>query len=346
VLRGKSGKLGVLEPEPMTTGQENGRPTLLSEFLHEFPGAWKAIPEKGLFVALFGCWLVFFDFLGNSTLGYLNSRSLFAWAIYAYDGSEDDRHGYLIPFLVLGLLWWKRKELATLQTRLWLGGIWVVAIALIMHLAGYFGQQTRISLAAFFFGIYGIMGLVWGPKVLKATFFPMCLFAFAIPLNTLAETVTFPLRVLATKASCLVAGNVLGIDVVRIGTQVTNKAGTFQFEVAAACSGMRSLTAILALCTIYGFMQFRALGRRVAIIAAAVPLAIAANVARLLTIIIVSEAFGQKYGMAVHDSAWFSLLPYIPAIVGVMVLGHFLKERTSGDKEAGNGVMRPMEQTA
>jgi exosortase len=335
----------MLEPERMMTAQDNGRPSLFAEFLQEFPGVWKAIPEKGLFVALFGCWLLFFDFLGNSTLGYLNSRSLFAWAIYAYDGSDDDKHGYLIPFLVLSLLWWKRKELATLQARLWLGGIWVVAAALLLHFVGYFVQQTRASLAAFFLGIYGIMGLVWGPKILRATFFPMCLFAFAIPLNTLAETVTFPLRVLATKASCFVAGNVLGIEVIRAGTQITNKAGTFQFEVAAACSGMRSLTAVLALCTIYGFTQFRGMGRRVAMILAAFPLAIAANIARLLTIIIVSEAFGQRYGMMVHDSAWFSLLPYIPAIVGVIVLGHFLKERNPAEK-VEEDVMPPVEQTA
>ena len=123
------------------------------------------------------------------------------------------------------------------------------------------------------------------------------------------------------------AGDILGMNIAQRGTQIIDLNGNFQFEVAAACSGLRSLTAVLALCTIYAFMNFKGTARRIAMIAAAFPLAVMGNVLRLLTLIMVSEAFGRERGEAFHDSTFFSLLPYIPAILGIMALGHFLREK-------------------
>ena len=60
--------------------------------------------------------------------------------------------------------------------------------------------------------------------------------------------------------------------------------------------------------------------------AAAVPLAVAANVLRLTTIIVAAEAFGQKAGNFVHENSWLSLMPYVPAIGGILLIGHWLRE--------------------
>jgi exosortase len=297
----------------------------LQEFCREFPGVWSSIPHKGLFTILLAIWLGLFEFLGNSTFGYINTHSLFAWTCYAYLSSEDDQHGFFIPFLVLGLFWWKRKEFRFSQAGPWLPGLLLVALALFMHLAGYFSQQTRISLAAFYFGLYALIGLIWGPSALKTSFFPMCLFVFALPLATLAETITFPLRLMATKSTSVIAANVFGINVIHQGTLIFDPSGSFKYEVAAACGGLRSLTAVLALCTIYAFTSFTAFSKRSILVAAGFPLAVIGNITRLLMVIIVSEAFGAKTGTMVHDNIWFSLMPYVPPILGITVIGHFLR---------------------
>jgi len=62
------------------------------------------------------------------------------------------------------------------------------------------------------------------------------------------------------------------------------------------------------------------------VIASAFPVAVASNVLRLCMIIIVSETFSPEAGHYVHESSWISILPYIPAIIGVFVLGHWLRE--------------------
>jgi len=94
--------------------------------------------------------------------------------------------------------------------------------------------------------------------------------------------------------------------------------------VAAACSGMRSLTAITAIALIYAFVAFKKPWQRALMIASAVPFAVVANVARLSSIIVASEAFGAKAGQWVHNSDWLSLLPYVPAIGGMFLLGHLI----------------------
>jgi len=110
-------------------------------------------------------------------------------------------------------------------------------------------------------------------------------------------------------------------------TSFFNSAHTFRYEVAAACSGLRSLIAILALATIYGFMTFETGWKRFLVVLSAFPLAVIGNVLRLLCIIIAAEVSGQAAGNYVHESAIFSLLPYVPAVIGMMLLGRWLKGR-------------------
>lgn len=297
--------------------------------LDEVVEFWRSMPDKSLFFILLAAWVFFFHFLGNPTFGYTKTPSLFAWLNYAYHNSNDDQHGFLVPFVVLALLYVKRKELIPVQKTNWWPALTLVVTGLLLHVVGYVVQQTRISVFAFFVGLYGLTGLVWGPRWLKASFFPFFLFVFCVPIATMSEKITFPLRVLATKTTVGLAQTVLGIDVVQNGTSIWEPSGRYQYEVAAACSGLRSLTAIFALATIYGFLEFRENWKRLVIIASAFPLAVIGNVVRLTTIIVAAETFGQSAGNYVHESFWFSLLPYVPPIAGLIFLGHWLGRRTT-----------------
>jgi exosortase/archaeosortase family protein len=78
-------------------------------------------------------------------------------------------------------------------------------------------------------------------------------------------------------------------------------------------------------------MNFKRTRNRIIMIAAGFPLAILGNISRLMALIIISEAFGQEVGMKAHDNTWFSLLPYVPPIIGIVLLGHWLHERPPGE---------------
>jgi exosortase len=241
---------------------------------------------------------------------------------HAYNTLEDDRYGKFIPLVVLALLLVKRGELTAVPKAPWWPAFVLVVAGLLLHTAGYIVQQTRISILAFFLGLYGLTGLVWGPQWLRATFFPYFLFVFCFPLGTLADKITFPLRTLVTYISVGIA-HLLGVEAIRNGTQIIGANG-FNFDVAPACSGIRSLTALTALTTIYGFLTFHAPWKRVLMVLVAGPVAVIGNVARITGVILASEAFGERAGLKFHDGAGF--VTFFIAIICVMALGHWLRE--------------------
>jgi exosortase/archaeosortase family protein len=113
--------------------------------------------------------------------------------------------------------------------------------------------------------------------------------------------------------------------------------GRYQYEIAAACSGIRSLIATVALAVILGFTSFRNPWKRLMMIASAFPLAILGNLIRMLTIIVAAEIGGQEWGTRVHDGGpggVFSLLPYVPAFIGLLGLDHYLRAREAQPKAA------------
>jgi exosortase len=185
---------------------------------------------------------------------------------------------------------------------------------------------------ALFTGIFGLMGMAWGWAWLKESFFPFWLFIFCVPLSALATGITFPLRLLVT---WLVAGaaNLLTIHVSRVGTQLFAPDGSYQYDVVAACSGMRSLVAIFLLATVYGFVMFRSPGKRILFMALALPLSILGNFTRLMCVIFAAEIGGQSMGNFVHNNWFFSLVPYIPAIAGLLLAGRWLENKEESKAE-------------
>ena len=311
------------------TNAEVSRPAIRDE-LSRF---WQGMPDKPLFLALLGSWLVLFQLLGNSTFGYVDTHSLYGWMNYAYGNSKDDELGYIIPLIVLGLCYWKRDELLAAPKRNWWPAMALVVMALVVHLIGYVIQQARISIVGFYLGVYALTGLVWGPAWLRASFFPCFLFAFAVPLGTLSEFITVPLQHISADFTGWILRTLLGVEIVQQGVKILDTQGRFEFGIAAACAGLRSLIVTLAFSTIYGFVAFTRRWKMTVIILSAFPLAMAGNMLRITTIILAAEltesingSGGQAAGDFFHGNALLNLMPYVTAFVGMFVLGRLIGE--------------------
>jgi len=250
-------------------------------------------------------------------------------------GMYEDVHGNFIPFIVLGILWWKRKELLTVPLRSWWPGMFILMIGLFFHLVGYRVQQPRISIAGLFTGIYGLAGIAWGPLLLRKTFFPFILFLFSIPLGTLVLPITFKLRMLVSQIVEGICHFIL-VDIVREGTSLHDPGNHYAYEVAAACSGIRSLIVTFLLATVYAMVGFKAWWRRGLLIGSAIPFAVIGNVLRMLAIVLSSEWISPSWGKEIHEGGVWSLLPYVPAFFGLLWLGQRL-ERGESRKSAGQG---------
>ncbi len=300
---------------------------------------WKSWPHKTLLLVTFSAWVIFFHVLGNSTLGYIPTTSLFGWLEGCYNASDDDSFGKYIPLIVIGLLFWKREDLKFSITGPWWGGLVILFLGLLLHLVGFMIQQTRFSALGFILGLYGIGGLACGRRFMWMTTFPMLMLIFCVPLNALAESVTFPMRILVTQLSVGTAHHALGVDVYRNGSQIMSVKGEAMYDVAPACSGIRSLVTLVALSMVYGYTSFNSSWKRSVVVAMAFPLAILGNWVRVTTVIVVGEAFGRDAGLMIENK--FGFITFAVALGGLLSIGALLKEETSKTRPATKKIEVP-----
>ena len=223
----------------------------------------------------------------------------------------------------------------------------LVGFGLLLHLFGYIIQQPRFSVLGLFAGLYGLTGLAWGYAWMRASFFPFFLFVFCVPLGSLTQRVTFPLRLMVTGMVEQFCHYVLAIDVVRQGTMLIDPSGHYQYDVEAACSGIRSLAATTLFAIVLGFFSFRTWWKRLALIGSAVPLAVLGNFLRLLAIVLAAEMGGQAWGNAVHEGGpggIYVLLLYVPGFFGLLGLEYWLHRPRSSRPPANTP--RPRDEEA
>jgi exosortase len=258
----------------------------------------------GLVSAIVALAFVMFHFQGNTTDVRAFGRSALLWMVERWnddDGTGDYSHGWLVPFVSAAVLWIKRREIAGAPKSVSGIGLSLVVFALLCHWLGAKAQQTRLSLFGLVLLTWAIPFYFYGWKTAKLLIFPCSYLIFCIPLNFL-DSLTFPLRIFATIVSTAML-NGLGIAAERSGSAIYSMAaGGFSFDVADPCSGIRSLLALTALTAVYAYFTQRTLLRKWLLFLSAIPLAITGNIARIVVVAIVAEAFGEQLALGLfHD---------------------------------------------
>ena len=251
--------------------------------------------------------VVLFQFFGNATRGYVNTSSTFWWWISQWlNPAAETQHGWLILGLS-GWVWWRngrsRKAEDNPPFRLRrphsiAPAIVALVAALALHALGFAAQQTRVSIIALLIFSWGVVRLAGGRRAGELAMFPLAFLMFAIPFSALDE-VGLPLRVWVTSAGEYIA-RAAGIEVLRSGTQLVAPDGRFNYDVAAPCSGVRSLVALTALSTLIGYLSFRTWTRRAFILALCLPLVYLGNVARIVAIVVAAQWAGPQWGERAH----------------------------------------------
>ena len=191
----------------------------------------------------------------------------------------DFSHGFLIPFFAAYLIWTKRETLRTTPVQPGWSGLPVVLLGLLFLLTGRLGADLFLSRVSFLLLAAGCVWMLFGRAMLREIRFVLLVLVLAIPLPAvLFNQITFPLQLLASRlASALLP--MAGVPVLREGNVIQLPA--MQLEVAEACSGIRSLLSLFTLALIYGYFLERSTTRRLILVLASIPIAVAANAARI-----------------------------------------------------------------
>ena len=192
---------------------------------------------------------------------------------------QDMGHGFFVPLVAGYIVWQRRFFLSDLprQPNIW--GLFLVIAAGLIALAATLGAELFTARLAFVLALTGIVWYLGGTQWLKALSFPLLLLLFMIPIpQIIYARLTLNLQLLASElAETLIT--ISGIPVIRSGNILELPHQTL--NVVEACSGIRSLISLSFLSLIYAYFTDKRVWMRWALLAATVPIAIAANAIRV-----------------------------------------------------------------
>lgn len=209
---------------------------------------------------------------------------------------ESGAHGPIVLATGIWLLWRRWTDMAEAGER---GHVALTLAAGLLSLAVYVVGRAYDLISLEAGGVYGfgvaILHDRFGVRALLRNWFPIFYLGLLLPIpGWMLDEFTAPLKLLVSAlAEGLVAP--LGIPIYREG--VTMTVGPYQLLVEDACSGLNSLIGLIAITLFYIYL-LRNAGWQYSLflVCLIVPVAIAANVVRILILILLTYYFGDAVG--------------------------------------------------
>lgn len=213
------------------------------------------------------------------------SRLVSYWAT-----DENYTHGYLVAPLALVIAWANRARWLPIRPAPG-AGAFAVGGAILLLLIGERGSElylTRLSLIA---ACAGSALLLAGWPALRALTLPLVLLLLTVPLPSLVfAQLTMPLQTQAAVIGTRLLDGT-GVSVLRQGNVLMLPAASL--EVADACSGIRSIFALISLSLLLGYWRELSTAWRIALLAAVIPVVLLVNGLRVAVLGWAVEYWGE-----------------------------------------------------
>ena len=248
-----------------------------------------------------------------------------------WNTSPNYSHGFLIPPVVIFLLWRERRGFMEARERGSAFGLVLIALALLGHVvsirAGVFMTQGY----SFVLLLFGLSLFCSGGRATRTVWFPLGYLVFMLPMPPfLMNVVSFRLKIFAARTGSAIAVK-LGIPLARSGMTIHIPAGSLR--IADPCSGLRSLIALVALGALFAYLTEGKSWKRLVLFASAVPLAVLANIVRIAVLCAVANVWGIDAALGFfHDFSGFLL--FFIAFAGLVVVRKLLKCETGREEAA------------
>jgi len=225
-----------------------------------------------------------------------------------FDERAYMEHGLLVVPAAAYMVWAKRDKLATVVPQPSLWGMALIGFGALQAMLGELGQWVWLSRMAFLVSLVGSIVLVYGFPMISELVYPLCTLLLMITTpHFVFEKLTLQLQLLASRlgAGALEA---LGYSVLREGN-IIEMVG-IKLSVEEACSGIRSLIAIIFLCVLYNYFFVEKKSMRIWILVCAVPIAILGNAIR-----IVASGIAGQFNHAWVQGATHEAFGYVSVVV-------------------------------
>jgi len=246
------------------------------------------------------------------TFLWMNER--FQWSGSYYS------HGFIVPFIVAFLMW-RKREVFNDSVKPTAAGLIILIISLFIHIISYAWKIYFISGFSIIFALAGLIVYLFGFRVLKELWFPLCFLIFMIPLPILIiDNISFKLKIFVAQIATYVI-NVLGIQAERKGSEVILQ--NTSLMIGSPCSGLRSLISLTALGSLYAYLVNLTNTRKMILFVSSIPLALLSNIIRVVLLLWVARGWGSETATGwFHDFS--GLLVFVFAFLGLKIVENIL----------------------
>jgi exosortase len=225
-----------------------------------------------------------------------------------FDEKAYMEHGILVIPAAAYMAWTKKDELKAVPWQPSAWGTFLLFWGALQAILGLAAQWIWVGRMAFLVSLVGCIVAVFGWRMVRALIYPLCtLLLMVAPPTFLFARLTLSLQLLASRLgeSCLEA---LGYSVLREGN-ILELVG-IKLSVEEACSGIRSLMAIIFMCVLYNYFFVRGWSMKALILVMAIPIAILGNAVR-----IVATGIASQYNPALVQGAAHEALGYVTVFI-------------------------------
>lgn len=262
--------------------------------------------------------LLFAAVLASWCALYLPAYVDFAQGVWRRD---ENAHQPFIMAIAAAIAWnaLTRPDFRAVAGRVeHVAGLVILAAGLGVYALGRVSEATLLISASQGAVAAGLVLSLFGVIGLARLWFPLALSLYLIVWPAWAlEGLTSPLKRIISEwvSSALYAA---GLPVSHAGAVIS--AGPYQLLVADACTGLNSLIALTAVGAVYLFaVKRRSPLVNAAVILSLVPIAIAANLARVAILVLITHYLGYDAGQSfLHETA--GLVMFAAALAGVFLI--------------------------
>lgn len=244
-------------------------------------------------------------------------------------------HCFMIPPILVWLVWQKRALLARLSPEYAAVGLVPVVFGSLLWLAGAAGTVAILRQAGLVIALQGLVVALLGRPVGRALAFPLGFALFLIPAGSEAE----PLLQIVTARIAVALLHLTGTPALLEGVFIETPAGLFR--IAEACSGTAFLLAMAAYGALVAALCFQSWRRRVLFMVAAMTAALLTNGVRAFSIMKLADLTSIDNPM-VQDHLLFGWLLFAAVLVLLMITASrwFEREREVSSAAALQGIAR------
>ncbi|MFH1996293.1 MAG: exosortase/archaeosortase family protein [Candidatus Omnitrophota bacterium] len=223
-------------------------------------------------------------------------------------------HIIMIPFVAAFLFLRLKPRLGGIRPGASSLGLWISIAAVFLHIASRLIKVNFVSGLSLPILLMGLILYLFGKEAARRCLFAVAYLFFMIPVPiVMIREISLKLKLLAAHWAAVLM-KWCGMRIVEEGSFLHIPTGTL--IVGDVCSGLKYLTALIALGALYAYLAELSPIKRWIIFAASVPVAVIANVVRIVTLGLI----GWRWGIEAVEGAAHYLAGFFIFVVALILL--------------------------